>query len=438
VKPGSLGQKLARLAAPRMSSPGEVSVTPTASETLAVLREQMARLLVSDRTPRQTSKDAEHAELEPPGPIPGFELLPVSQVHTESGPIWRKLWRVPLEYRVGLASCHHARNAHWPQVSLLALSPELVTTDASQLLFLDTETTGLGGAGVMAFLVGLAFVEEGQFWVEQIILEGPEQEPALLEHLTSRLRTRNVVVSFNGKTFDWPLLLSRYTMNRMVPPAAPRHLDLLHVARRLHKGRLGSCTLRALEMQILGFERLGDIDGMEVAARYLHYLRTGDATALGAVLEHNFWDVLSMLALVGLYGAPDLALAPADLAAAARTIARAKALPEALFRADQAVARLAQAAQDDHDLARIHLVRGEIRKALGDRQGALDDFMAAQNDPKARLELAKLSEHFLKDPDGALRWVERGTGERPEAMHKRLTRLGRKKDRRAASSEPKS
>lgn len=431
MKPGSLTKKLGRLTTPRQNAGEGAARNP--AETLTMLREQMARLLTRDVGKLEESEPgAEPSE----GQSTRFSFLPVSQIDTDHGVIWRKLWRVPLEYRVGIAACHHARAADWAQVALLALSPDLVSTDVEQLLFLDTETTGLGGAGAVAFLVGLAFVEEGEFWVEQVLLEGPEQEPAFLEHLRSRLAKRNVMVSFNGKTFDWPLLVSRYAMNRMRAPQAPRHLDLLHVARRLHKSRLGSCTLRALEAQVLGFERLGDIDGMEVAARYSHYMRSGDASGLYAVLEHNFWDVLSMLALVGLYGANELALAPVDLASAARTLARAKALPAALCRADQAVG-LAQTGQSETELARVHLVRGEIRKALGDRDGAMEDFTAAQADPKARLELAKLCEHFLRDPDAALAWAERGTGERPEAVHRRLARLGVKKASRKAKRHSK-
>lgn len=433
MKPGSLTRKLSRVGAPSVQLP--VDSPGGTNDTLAALREQMARLLVRDSAPSTRASQVALEQDNGPRPVVGFGMLPVSQLHTDAGIIWRKLWRVPLEYRVGLAACHHVQDASWAQLSLLALAPDLVTTCSDELLFLDTETTGLGGAGTLAFLVGLAFVEDGDFWVEQILLEGPEQEPALLAHLKSRLANRPVVVSFNGKTFDWPLLAARYTMNRMPAPAPPRHFDLLHVARRLHKARLGSCTLRAIEAQVLGFERLGDIDGMEVAARYSHYLRSGDASGLDAVLEHNFWDVLSMLALVGLYGKSDLALTPTDLAAFARTLARAKALPEALVRADEAVERLARAGSKqpggdpDSDLARVHLIRGEIRKALGDRRGAIEDFTQAHTDPKARLELAKLYEHFVKDPEAALDWVERGTGERPEAVHKRRSRLDGKQAR---------
>lgn len=442
MKPGALTRKLQRLSG---ASTPALSAPPSATETLAALRERMALLLLRDSGQARAAKPALVSEQEPPSPS-NFSTLPVSLVQTEVGPLWRKLWRVPREYRVGVAPCHHARSVDWSQLACLALSPDLATVNADQLLFLDTETTGLGGAGALAFLVGLAFVQDGEFWVEQVLLEGPQDEAALLAHLQTRMATRPVMVSFNGKTFDWPLLVSRYAMNRLQAPTTPRHLDLLHVARRLHKARLGSCSLRALEVQILGFERLGDIDGMEVAARYSHYLRSGDASGLEAVLEHNFWDVLSMLALVGLYGATELSLAPVDLAAAARTMARAKAFPAALSRADQAVLGVvANGAEgngvvgtSDVDLARVHLVRGEIRKALGDREGAIEDFTNAQADPKARLHLAKLYEHVVKDPEAALQWALRGTGERPEAVHKRLARLGVKKNTASPKSRPKA
>jgi uncharacterized protein len=174
----------------------------------------------------------------------------------------------------------------------------------------------------------------------------------------------------------------------------------------------------------LGFERIGDIDGAEVAARYVHYCRTRDASHLGPVIEHNYWDVLSMVALLGVYGAADLALPAVDLAGAAKAMARASALPEALLLADRAVAT---AHTSESDVERVSLVRAEIRKALGDKSGAVADYERAINDPKARLELAKLYEHYLKDPGRALQLVSLGTTETAEASAKRQRRLARKR-----------
>lgn len=357
-----------------------------------------------------------------------FSELPLSLREHESGPLWHRTVPVPREYRVGYRSCHDLLDNNWAQVALLALSPELVDVDPSRLLFLDTETTGFSGAGTFAFLVGLAYVEQGRVFVEQLMLEGPEQEATLLEYLRDHFRKRPIMVSFNGKSFDWPLLASRYTMNRMSRPTGVSHLDLLHLARRVHRERLRRCNLQRLEAEVLGFERIGDIDGAEVAARYTHYCRSGDAAPLHAVIEHNYWDVLSMVALLGVYGAASLALPAVDLAGAASTLARASALSEALMVADRAVS-LTQ--RSDEGWHRVSLVRAEIRKALGDKSGAVSDYEAAIEDPRARLELAKLYEHFLKDPERAWNLVQRGTSEKPAASAKRVQRLERKRNARS-------
>ncbi len=353
-----------------------------------------------------------------------FGELPLVRREHGSGPLWHRTVAVPLEYRVGYRTCHDVMQNNWAQVALLSLSPDLVNVVPSELLFLDVESTGFGGAGTLAFLVGLAYVRDQRIVVEQLMLEGPEQELTLLQYLREHIAQRPVMVSFNGKSFDWPLLQGRYTMNRLAPPPGVRHLDLLHLARRVHKQRLRRCNLQRLEAEVLGFERLGDIDGAEVAARYTHYCRSQDATPLAAVVEHNYWDVLSMVALLGVYGAASLALPPMDLAGAASTLARASALSQALLVADQAVSLVGQA---EEGWRQVSLVRAEIRKALGDKTGAVADYEAAIDEPKARLELAKLYEHFLKDPERAWSLVQQGTSEKPAASAKRAQRLERKR-----------
>jgi hypothetical protein len=195
----------------------------------------------------------------------------------------------------------------------------------------------------------------------------------------------------------------------------------LHVARRVHRARLASCRLVTLESEVLGFERGPDIDGGEIPARYAHFLRTGDEGALSAVVEHNAWDVASMAALVGLYGEPFDLLHPGDLVGIAKTLERARALEAAERAANTALERGA----GPEGLR----VRGSIARARGDRRRALADFEAFSaevDDPKVRLDLAKLYEHFVKEPLRALELVEQGTGETPEATQKRRARLEKK------------
>ncbi|HET7107247.1 MAG TPA: ribonuclease H-like domain-containing protein [Candidatus Acidoferrum sp.] len=173
-------------------------------------------------------------------------------------------------------------------------------------LFLDTETTGLaGGTGTYAFLVGLAWWDAGGLQVEQLFLRDFSEEHSLLHELASRLAERPVLVTFNGKSFDWPLLENRFTMTRAikVPPLAA-HLDLLHPARALWKLRLGSVRLVELERHVLDAARLGWHRGDDVASAlipqfYFDFLRGGSADPLAGVVKHNQMDLRGLAALFG-------------------------------------------------------------------------------------------------------------------------------------------
>jgi hypothetical protein len=230
------------------------------------------------------------------------------------------------------------------------------------------------------------------------------------------------VVSYNGKSFDLPVLRGRCVMNRLAPLPERPQLDLLHLARRVHRHRPWPKKLGRLEAEVLGFRRDGDIDGQEVAERYLHYLRTADERGLEEVMLHNARDVLSLAALTGLYGEP-LDLPASELASIARVVRRAGDLERARQIAELAVERGA-------GVSGLR-ARAEIAKARGDKRQALTDFEAlAQQvgDADVRLELAKLYEHFLKQPGRALSVVELGTGECSEAWEHRRARLARKLD----------
>jgi hypothetical protein len=271
--------------------------------------------------------------------------------------------------------------------------------------------------------VGLAWWDGGALILEQFLVRALGEEAPMLERVAARIAAASVLVTFNGKSFDMPLLRTRFVMARMAPPPEPPHLDLLHVARRVHKARIKGCRLIALEREVLGFEREGDVESGDVSACYLHFLHTGEAVALLGVIEHNAWDVAAMAALVGLYGEPlSSGLAPGDLAGVAATLRRAGALDEALAAADAAVERGGAAPETLR-------ARADVAKARGDRARALADFeqlAAAVDDPAVRLELAKLYEHWVKSPAQALAWTALGTGESVELATKRARRLARK------------
>jgi len=173
-------------------------------------------------------------------------------------------------------------------------------------LFLDTETTGLaGGTGTYAFLTGIAWWDSGGLQVEQFFMRDFADEHSVLCELAERIAERPLLVTFNGKTFDWPLLESRFTMTRRIaPPKLAAHLDLLHPARALWRLRLGSVRLVELEREVLDARRLGwyredDVASALIPQFYFDYLRGGSATPLAGVVRHNQLDLRGLAALFG-------------------------------------------------------------------------------------------------------------------------------------------
>lgn len=408
---------------------GEEILSPAAEpvlggDPLATLRAKMAAMVSAS------------AERIPPSNAPlSVDLdstLPFVTIERPEGPLAQRVWVQRLSATVGRMPLGAAATSDADMLSLLALDPALSSCDPRRLLYFDTETTGLGGAGALAFLVGLGWFDEaGCFVLEQLLLSDPSQEPALLGRFRELLEGASGLVSFNGKSFDWPLLSSRCVMNRLAPFGTLPHLDLLHLSRRVHKRRLARFRLKDLETEVLGWDRgEDDIPGAEIPPRYGHYLRTGDGEALLPVIEHNAYDVLTMAALVGLYGEPVEQLKGEDLLGLAETLTRAKAYEYAQIAADMAM-------DQGHGVAGLS-VRARLHKARGDKARALLDFEALSeqvDDPKVRLELAKLFEHHAGDFERALAVLDLGTGEEEEAQVRRRTRLlGRSARKKAPRS----
>jgi uncharacterized protein YprB with RNaseH-like and TPR domain len=178
--------------------------------------------------------------------------------------------------------------------------------DPEKWLFLDTETTGLaGGTGTYAFLIGLAWWDAGGLQVEQLFMRDFAEEHSVLCELAARLSDRPVLVTFNGKTFDWPLLENRYRMTRSIAvPKLAAHLDLLHPARALWKFRLGTVRLVDLEREVLnptllGWHREDDVSSKFIPQFYFDYLRGGPPEPLTGVARHNQMDLRGLAALFG-------------------------------------------------------------------------------------------------------------------------------------------
>ncbi|HSL23999.1 MAG TPA: ribonuclease H-like domain-containing protein [Vicinamibacterales bacterium] len=185
---------------------------------------------------------------------------------------------------------------------LRSLDPSLESC-STPLLFFDLETTGLsGGAGTLAFLVGCAWFDVGALQVEQYLLTTYAAERALLSHFAGRVDASGMLVSYNGRTFDAPLLDMRWQFHRARGPLGSRpHADMLHPARRLWRARAtdpdGGCRLSTLEQVLFGVERIDDVPGFEIPSRYFRFLRSGDARPLEPVMEHNRMDLVSLAAV---------------------------------------------------------------------------------------------------------------------------------------------
>ncbi len=169
------------------------------------------------------------------------------------------------------------------------------------MVFLDTETTGLaGGTGTYIFLLGLGYFQEDSFIIDQYFLLDYGEELEFLAVINKFLKNYLYVVTYNGKTFDLPLLNTRLKFNRIATEFEfEEHLDLLHIARKFWKRRLESCSLGRVEQAILGTSRKEDISGEFIPQIYFDYVTRGDMDYLPIVFEHNRMDILSLACLAG-------------------------------------------------------------------------------------------------------------------------------------------
>ena len=231
-------------------------------------------------------------------------VIPGEVVENAGGRCYRVTRTWPLAERHGHTPLDGFRAILPHALALAGKDPQLADLDLSQALFIDTETTGLaGGAGTVPFLVGLGWVEDDTFRVEQYFMRDYPDEPAVLTAIGQRLEGRTGLVSYNGKAYDLGLLKSRHVLRRMTSPfdGLP-HLDLLHAARRFWRRRLPDCSLGTVEQQVLGFTRQGDVPGFLIPQLYFDYLRDRRSAPLAPVFTHNQWDIVSLLAVAGLLG----------------------------------------------------------------------------------------------------------------------------------------
>ena len=315
------------------------------------------------------------------------------------------------------------------------------TWDIRRVLFLDTETTGLsGGAGTVAFEVGVGFINPRGLVIRQYVMRDYSEEAAMLEEIARLVGRFETLVTFNGKTFDLPLLESRMVMNRIrVPLTQMPHLDLLHCARRVYKLRLRRCNLSSLEEAILGQTRSDDLPGSQVPQRYFDYIKTREFALLEDVLRHNLDDVRSLACLTGhlcaVFRNPTQIDEPEDLFSVGKTLLRGgRTEPaRACFRI---LGKSSMSAAAHLHLASSYKKEGDWEMTVST---CLDMIASGENGIFPYVTLAKYYEHIAHDYPRALRYAAgalqyllntapiSGMDEtQVSSIHKRIDRLRRK------------
>ena len=306
------------------------------------------------------------------------------------------------------------------------------------LVCLDTETTGLAtGPGTVAFLIGVGTWSGGRFQQLQLLLPDHADEAALLDALSDAIPAEAWLVTYNGRSFDWPLLVARYRMAGRAAPAHVGHLDLLPLVRRVFRHRLTDARLRTVETELLHLDRGPDVDGWEIPGRYLSCLRGGPADPLVEVVRHNHEDVRSLARLLAhaersLGALADRRAAPrGDLTGLAHAYRRIGRFEEALACIEAALearspaqparyswtalltarADAPDSAHDTHDTRdtrpALLLERARLLRRVGRHEDALAAWrdLAAGGGPVAGVawvEIAKTLEHRRRDPAAAL------------------------------------
>jgi uncharacterized protein len=339
-------------------------------------------------------------------------IIPGEAISTPFGEAYVVETTYDNDYRHGLVQFH--QNLNMRVLTEWGRAPHLADSAFGKFIFLDTETTGLGGGtGTIPFLVGLGHLHENGFHLIQLLLRSPIEEPALLYLLNEYLGDFQAIVTYNGKSFDIPILKTRHTLNGLTPPfASYDHIDLLPLARRLWKNRLPSRALGDLEVEIVGVTRTQEeVPGWAIPQIYFDYLSSGDARQLSGVMYHNAMDILSLAALfqhvAHLLSDPLHYITPQslDLIAIAR-------LYEELGQYDVAVELYGYSMQlgmpEPFFLQTLERFAGLYRKQ-GNWAMTLQlwEKAADHHQIAACVELAKYYEHQTRDAAKALTWTER-------------------------------
>jgi uncharacterized protein YprB with RNaseH-like and TPR domain len=293
------------------------------------------------------------------------------------------------------------RDLHEVSLSFLAGGEE---PDRDRLLFIDTETTGLaGGTGTVAFVLGLARMESDTVHMRQYFLTSFAAEAAMLTQALAWMRGASHVVSFNGKSFDIPLLVTRYRLARIETTLSGLpHIDLLHRTRAAFRRYWPDCRLQTAEQYLLKLYRHDDMPGYLIPQIWADLLRRGETRGLRGIVEHNGTDVLSLIALTSVLGR--VYAEPGQRAADPLGIARAH---RRVGDDSMALLHLRDHGEVLVDDAQLELAALYARSGQWEEAVPIWELLATRGVARAMERLAKYCEHRQRDFGAALDWTER-------------------------------
>ncbi|MCA9732815.1 MAG: ribonuclease H-like domain-containing protein [Deferribacteres bacterium] len=337
-------------------------------------------------------------------------------LHTEKGSIIRVTSKVGYSEKMQDATLHETRKIKGQSAAILSKKKVDHGFSFESALFIDTETTGLSGSsGTYAFLVGIGYFKENNFCVEQLFMPGLGHESALLSYLEGLISNSTGIVTFNGKSYDIPLLTARFIQNRMRPTIdLLQHFDVLHAARRIWKNDFGNCSLINLEQNLLQIHREGDIPGEEIPAIYRDYLRSFETDQLSKVIYHNKMDIITMATLIGVLNAtidehhPQF---PLQNHLSMRVVNLFQSTNESQKAIERIQALLEQDQLNKQEKSEHYYNLGMLHKRAQNWESAEKSWLASLNEglfsiPPA-IELAKYYEHKVKDLKKALNLTTR-------------------------------
>jgi uncharacterized protein YprB with RNaseH-like and TPR domain len=403
------------------------------------------------RTPRELTYapvDAEGLPMDARDAATGPALPGARPVETPHGICWRIDVLVPAGTPHGRVAVDDCVVSIDPWLDVLAGRPVTPYAQGTRVVYVDLETTGLsGGAGTVPFMVGIGEATPRGFLTSQYVLPGYASERALLHAVNAHLEDADLLVTFNGRTFDVPVMEMRNELHRLPQAVCDLpHLDMLPAARRLWRmGEDGerSCRLTHLEWSVLGFGRVGDVPGYEIPGRYFAFVRGGTGTLLDPVLLHNRLDLISLAALTA-HAQRLLASASCSAPAGLETWGLGTLLERA-GHTDAAVRCYRQAVADRWQPIEVRRASARALARLLRRMRRYDEAAEAwrqvlalggrpQVMREAREALAVHHEHRARDFEEARRHAEAGIAaaigraER-EAFGRRLARIARKVER---------